>query len=731
MPSHPEGLAIALTRIAEEKEKQTGFLDLGMLGLEEWPEELWELGHLTGLNLGSGWWDEGGDWNRTSLDIGPNLLVQTSAKWASLPRLAILSLCSLDWDNLLFVKDLRFLSVFDCSENGVNSLEPLSGLTSLQSLYCSSTPVSSLEPLSGLASLQSLNCRTTPVSSLEPLSGLTSLQSLDCSNTPVSNLEPLSGLASLQLLYCSNTPVSSLEPLSGLTSLQLLYCSNTPVSSLEPLSGLASLQSLNCRTTPVSSLEPLSGLASLQSLYCSDTQVSNFPQTLLWSNTLHNLVARDIPAGNIPQEVLSPNNHTSCLESLRAHFSDLSEGEALLPDIKVMVLGNGRIGKTQICNRLRGREYEPLADSTHGITVTTTELGESRLHLWDFGGQELYHGTHALFLKSRALFLAVWTPGSENSETHEHGGMTFRNHPLGYWLVYARNLSGPDSPLLVVQNQCDRKEDEQTRPPVPDGELKKFRFKSTLHYSAKENRRRAALDEEIQLAIDWLREKQGQAKIGRGRMAVKERLEAMKNADAEIPDVSRRQHRTLAMADYLAICEECGGVSSPGHLLEYLHHSGIVFYQKRLFDDRIIMDQAWALDAVYAVFNRKKCYLQLKQTGGRFTRTLLEALVWQEYQKEEQELFLDMMQSCGVCFLHRKEDLKRGIEAEYIAPDLLPGYEEMEGEVEAWWDDSIPADEVEVTLKFMHPGVIPESALPHRTACRDGGRLLEGWGLSL
>ena len=40
------------------------------------------------------------------------------------------------------------------------------------------TKVSSLEPLRGLTSLQSLNCSYTKVSDLEPLRGLTSLKSL-------------------------------------------------------------------------------------------------------------------------------------------------------------------------------------------------------------------------------------------------------------------------------------------------------------------------------------------------------------------------------------------------------------------------------------------------------------------------------------------------------------------------------------------------------------------------
>jgi internalin A len=37
-----------------------------------------------------------------------------------------------------------------------------------------------------------------------------------------------------------------------------------------------------------------------------------------------------------------------------------------------------------------------------------------RLNLWDFGGQEIYHGTHTLFLQGQAVFLVLWTPELES-----------------------------------------------------------------------------------------------------------------------------------------------------------------------------------------------------------------------------------------------------------------------------------------------------------------------------
>ncbi len=190
----------------------------------------------------------------------------------------------------------------------------------------------------------------------------------------MSDLAPLSGLSSLQTLDCSYTQVSDLAPLSGLSSLQTLDCRSTQVSDLSPLSGLASLQTLSCNSTPVSDLSPLSGLSSLQTLDCSYTPVSDLPEAIVWLKLLQRLCLFNTHIIDIPAEVLSQNTYSDCLGSLRAHFRDLEAGGERLPDVKALVLGNGRIGKTQICRRLRGEDFQPDADSTHGILVTTARL---------------------------------------------------------------------------------------------------------------------------------------------------------------------------------------------------------------------------------------------------------------------------------------------------------------------------------------------------------------------
>ena len=339
--------------------------------------------------------------------------------------------------------------------------------------------------------------------------------------------------------------------------------------------------------------------------------------------------------------------------------------------------------------------------------------GEIRLHIWDFGGQDIYHGTHTLFLRSAGLFALVWAHDTENNDEYERDGLRFRNYRLQYWAELARHQGHGQSPLLAVQTKCDRVEDEAPLPPIGIETIQALPYFKHLHYGALNNRGRAALDEALADAIGWLRdpERRGTPMLGAGRMRVRRRLEELRDADATSPPEQRRW-RTLSQEAFRELCDQAGGISSPAQFLNYLSNAGVVFYRQGLFNDQIILDQAWALDAVYAAFDRELCYRQLMWTRGRFTRALLESLVWRGYGVEEQNLFLSMMRSCGICFVHREA----GDDTEYVAPDLLPDRMAVAAELAEKW----PAGEVTATREFVYPMLHP--ALIREVIARIGSR---------
>jgi internalin A len=63
-----------------------------------------------------------------------------------------------------------------------------------------------------------------------------------------------------------------------------------------------------------------------------------------------------------------------------------------------------------------------------------------------------------------------------------------------------------------------------------------------------------------------------------------------------------------------------------------------------------------------------------------------------------------MMQSCGICFEHRRIELDD--ETEYIAPDLLPDRTELQVELDQKWGPDEPAEAAVFEYAMLHPGLM-------------------------
>jgi internalin A len=630
---------------------------------------------------------------------------------------------------------LQTLKLFGCYQ--LRDLSPLAGLSALQTLDLSGwVQLWDLSPLAGLSALQTLNLLGCyQLTGLSPLAGLTSLQTLDLSGCwrLSGDLSPLAGLTSLQTLNLSGCKLlSDLSPLAGLSSLQTLILSGCEQLSgdLSPLAGLQSLQTLNLSGCGQLSgdLNPLAGLQSLQTLdlsWCSQLSGDLSPLAGLQSLQTLNLsgctalrqldpIKELLPSlqvlylfgcklNDLPSEICGEEHYENVLDKVRAHYEDLKSGQRLDAEVKVLFLGDGGTGKTQLCRRLRGESFDPSVPTTHGIQLseillTVEDFPEPvRLNLWDFGGQEVYHGSHALFLQGQAAFLILWTPKLEQGSDCE-GGLTFQRRPLRYWLDYLRAFAGSQSLVLVIQSQCDRPRDRVSYPPATTDDLAFFR---KAEVGALTGLGLGLLRETLKEAVRDCFDRRPPPPIGAGRVRVRDRLRQLLAEDQKRP-AAQRQYRLLERADFDRLCDEEGGISDKEAMLNFLHHSGVIFYRPGLFDGRIVLDQNWALEAIYSIFDRRKA-LPLLQGYGRFTRVDLEALIWSDYTPKEQEVFLSMMKSCGICFSARR--LPDG-EWEYIAPELLPAWSDAQEQLLGRLREDPPTAEAEAHYPFLHEGIL-------------------------
>ncbi|MET0397313.1 MAG: leucine-rich repeat domain-containing protein [Longimicrobiaceae bacterium] len=565
------------------------------------------------------------------------------------------SLASLDISNtqvsdLSPIRDLTSLASLDIARTQMSDLSPIRELTSLTSLHISRTQVSDLSPIRDLTSLASLAIWNTQVSDLSPIRDLTSLASLDISNTQVSDLSPIRDLTSLASLRISNTQASDLSPIRDLTSLASLDISNTQVSDLSPIRDLTSLASLDISNTQVSDLSPIRDLTSLASIDISNTQVSDLSplaDMLIGGWLRHMRVSGESLDAQPPElaQTIDP------AEAFRSYFEDLRRGSQRNTDLKLVLIGNAQVGKSTLKQQLLAGELSPdsVQERTHGIDtmVLPWRVGEEELRLtvWDLAGQEIYHTMHRFLLHPRALFLLLWAEETDERDPQEL-------HPAAYWLELVRQL-GKRSVTVLVKNQVDRSNRFGTRPPELAGA--EIPVAAEIAVSATKGIGMQALRETISEQIRGSRDRWGYL-LPSSWLAVREDVERLKAAG----------HRDLPFAQFEQLCT-AHDAQHPRVLAGYLHESGFLFHRAGFFSNRLILDQDWLLEKMYAVFDpRTRVRERIVRAGGVVAINDAE-WIWPGHESYEHQVFLDFLTTSELAFRIGTWDSHS-----YVIPALLP-----------------------------------------------------------
>jgi internalin A len=321
---------------------------------------------------------------------------------------------------------------------GLESLpESLGKFTQLRALYLDSNQLNALpESLGNLSRLQTLVLNHNQLSAVpESLGNLTQLQTLFLSGNQLSAVpESLGNLAELQTLVLTSNQLSAVpEWLGKLTRLQMLYLSGNQLNALP---------------------ESLGNLTQLQTLFLDSNQLNALPDSLRNLNKLERLLLHNNPALGIPGEVLGPTLDDVLQRTKQAanpaailEYYFRSRHGRPLNEAKLILIGRGDVGKTSLVRRLVHDKFDSKERKTEGIQITdwTIKLNRQeedvRLHVWDFGGQEIMHATHQFFLTKRSLYLLVINgrQGSEDAEAE-------------YWLRLIESFGG-NSPVIVVLNK--------------------------------------------------------------------------------------------------------------------------------------------------------------------------------------------------------------------------------------------------------------------------------------
>jgi internalin A len=233
----------------------------------------------------------------------------------------------------------------------------------------------------------------------------TFLKSLDISYNLLSSLPPeIEQLSQLTQIIMSYNKICSFPPAIGrLLNLHEIIAYNNNLSSLpSDIGELKSLKRLNLANNRMSHLpHEIGKLNELIYLNLTHNQFSYLPPTIRKLNNLKQLLLEGNPALKIPPEILSkPDNASAIIAALMEDREPLSEA-------KMLVVGQGSVGKTSLIRQLLYKNFDEKESKTDGIeihkwvvmnTISSTHPSIN-LNIWDFGGQEIMHATHQFFLR--------------------------------------------------------------------------------------------------------------------------------------------------------------------------------------------------------------------------------------------------------------------------------------------------------------------------------------------
>ena len=480
--------------------------------------------------------------------------------------------------------------------------------------------------------------------------GSNSLTTLPASLSSLSNLRYLSVVSNdlrslpdffdrfteLQELVLYFNQLPFLPPSIGrLTNLVKLDVFENRLTTLPALDQLKSLKVLDVGANRLSVVPDAVGeLTELRSLNLSANKLSSLP-SILSELDLKELYLHGNPALGIPAEILGPtwvdvataggkpNDPRAILDF---YFSHRKQDAKPLNEVKLLLVGHGRVGKTSLSKALRGIQHNEQEPETPGIerNLLPLAVGKSNItaHIWDFGGQEFLHQTHQFFFSERSIYVVVLT-GRQGRPMQE----------AEYWLRLIRTY-GTDSPVVIVLNQ-----------------IKAHPF-SVDEYFLQENylEVKTVLKTDCfpRFGIEPLRKQLG--KLAGAMPSVREKIDpSWARVRARLEDMKAS---FVSFAKYREICAN-EGVKTPEKqetLATILDCLGIALNYRndpRLRDTSVLKPR-WLVDGIYSVLR----WLQKHETNGEmrlvdFPKALKSKKM---YPPEMHRFLLALMEKFELCF---------------------------------------------------------------------------------
>lgn len=398
------------------------------------------------------------------------------------------------------------LTYLDFSNNQIQKIEHLEHLTELSYLYLSGNPIEGVEPtylihnsISFVKDYLSKKNRwkTKLEEEIKSKSGFLDLTNCGLESIPIE----IADMTWLNELYLSENNISKIEHLNKLIKLKTLKLYRNKIAIIENLETLVNLNYLTLRENQITEATGLEKLVNLTRLNLSNNQIRSIQPILELISKKHiktisvehsynteekGIFLAENPIAEPPKEKIIEGK-----KAIQQFFAEsIKYGKASLDIIKVILVGNSNVGKSDLSRFLRKQPISKEHRSTQVLDIQPwiTDLdinGKNstvKIYLYDFGGQDYYHDAHRMYYSEDTAYILLWdTECNKFNEKIEKGNaenntmdILYDDYPIPYWLESIKynleskkkellkinpnatnDLKTSLAPILVLQNKID------------------------------------------------------------------------------------------------------------------------------------------------------------------------------------------------------------------------------------------------------------------------------------
>ncbi|WP_242055776.1 leucine-rich repeat protein [Scytonema hofmannii] len=531
------------------------------------------------------------------------------------------------------------------------------------------------DAIAQLTNLTQLHLSNNEITEIpEAIAQLTNLTQLVLSINQITEIpEAIAQLTNLTQLHLSGNKITEIpEAIAQLTNLTQLVLSINQITEIpEAIAQLTNLTQLHLSGNKITEIpEAIAQLTNLTQLDLSYNKITEIPEAIQSLPKLETLDLRGNPLPISP-EILGSSDRVGSVKDIFNYLQLLRSGERRqLNEAKLLLIGQGSVGKTSLIERLIRDKYDKNQSQTDGLNVETWNVQvnskDIRLNVWDFGGQEIYHATHQFFLTKRSLYLLVC-----NCRTSEE------ENRIEYWLKLIESFGGK-SPVIIVGNKKDEQPLDINRKALRE---KYPNIEAIIETSCQDNIGIDELRTAILQQIGKLKEVYDLLPLT--WFEVKQKLESM-------------PQDFITYSSYIGICYEnkIPEEQNQEQLIDLLHRLGLVlnFREHPILKDTNVLKPNWVTEGIYALLSDENLKTQTK---GIFTPAdLIRILNPERYPPKRHDYLIGLMKEFELCF---ELDCKP---PQFLIAGLLPKDEPEETELHG------------ETLEFQyHYKVLPESII--------------------